>query len=161
MFLDVCAVPSLSWKEEWKLSFLKVKLSTRLRSGRTTADVGCLRYQELGPGGFLWELMSPGAKARSCCFGQPRFPPRLKSGYSTPWLGLSQPQTDSMGLGPCISFMHFDFKVWRSSILESMAGRRGGGERRKCQHLAHGGLRPTESRPGAAPWPPASWEHSQ
>lgn len=152
-FLDVCrrALPQ-GWKEEWKLSFLKVKLSTRLRSGRTAGGCG------LPAGIRSWGRALPvGAKeprgeGQELRFSPPRFPPRLKrrlkSGYSTPWLGLPQPQTDSIGSSPCTSFMHLDFKVWRSSVLESRAG---GGERRKCRDLAHGGLGPTESRPGAAP----------
>lgn len=122
--LDVCrrALPQ-GWKEEWKLSFLKVKLSTRLRSGRRTGGCGLPAGIRSWGRALPVGANEPRREGQELRFSQPPFPPPLKSGYSTPWLGLPQPQTDSMGSSPCTSFMHLDFKVWRSSVLESRAGR--------------------------------------
>lgn len=95
------------WKEEWKLSFLQVKLSTRLRSGRTTGR----RAHGLPAAGngswgraphFLWELMSPGKESQEL----PWQPDPISSPFEE-WLLNTLAVTFQPQPGPRVSPLYF------------------------------------------------------
>lgn len=111
-FPDVCLLytPSGGWKEEWKLSFLKVKLSTRLRSWRATGRQNRgLPAAGNGSWGraphFLWELISLEEESQEL-----RLQPDLISSSFQEWLlntlAVTFPASDGVRGPQPMCFIH-------------------------------------------------------